>query len=265
MKDLFEYIKESIDIQPVLDGHQHVFSHRGVQNNLILDCKSRVGMIDIEFDCLDQYKDIPQLYKKFMPECTNVRFWLASGLNIDDIKKVYEQNDNIAGFGELKLYNSFRGKEINFKKISFARQVCSFSKQVGCLPVYIHYELEEPRERKALENLIKDYPEIPIVLSHCCMNEHNQLFAWAACTSLSRRYSNVYLNVSWDGAKWLAQNPQLLMQAPRDRIFWGSDLSPRLIEHGFKTHTMEEIESWGRALLPYMNSDQVLYNLFAHK
>lgn len=104
-----------------------MFSHRGVQNVLIDHTCCRVGMIDIEFDCLDQYEDIPGLFKKYMPECKNVKYWLASGLTIEDIKKVYEEHDNIVGFGELKLYDWFKDKPVYFKKISFAREVCKFS------------------------------------------------------------------------------------------------------------------------------------------
>lgn len=131
--------------------------------------------------------------------------------------------------------------------------------------MYIHYEFNKDKEVRHFEKLIQDFPDVPIVICHCGMNEKNCEFAWSTCVRLANQYGNVWLNISWDGARWLARNPQLVLQAPIDRCFWGSDLSPRLIEHGYKSASIPEIETWKNQLMPYLNFNKSLYNLFENK
>jgi len=89
---------------------------------------------------------------------------LATSLNIEDIKKIYNQNpDKISGFGELKLYDTSRGEKINLKKISFAKDVCKFSESVGNLPVYIHFNIKNKSDVERFNNLLSNYPYTPIM------------------------------------------------------------------------------------------------------
>lgn len=270
MRPLYHYIrplapeafKNNYVVNPVIrDGHCHVFSHRGICD-INKHYRASVGFADIEFDHLNEYKNIPDMYDKYMKD-VNVWKWLATALNIDDIKTIYNRHPHdIAGFGELKLYDNFRGKDINFKHISFARQVCKFSELVGCLPVYIHYELTNVGEVQMFDRLLTDFPEVPIVLCHCGMNEHNQEFAYGAARKLASEHGNCWLDISWDAAKFFYNNPLLITQLPGDRIFWGSDISPRLSEHDFKSASMSEIGAWEDLLTPYMDSDLNLQKLF---
>lgn len=260
MEPLYNYIVTPANSSPNWDGHRHLFSHRGLNT---LEFGKCVGFIDIEFDHLDKYEDIPGLYDKYLPDIPSYNKILASGLTIDDIKKIYNAHqDRIAGFGELKLYDVFNDKPVNFKRISFARDVCKFSEDVGCLPVYIHYEIENIQHIKVLDNLLRDFPDVPIILCHCGMNTHNQEFAWGAVKKLATEHGNCWLDVSWDAAQWLADNPMLIMQLPRERIFWGSDTSPRLKAHGFKSASIKDIYSWRNEIKSFMDSDANLMKLF---
>lgn len=261
MKPLHSYIENKLAQKTTLwDGHYHAFSHRGP--NKMNTTEFKVGFADIELDCLNEYKDIPALYDRMMPKCNGIDRWLATGLTIDDIKKIYRNHPDIAGFGELKLYDEFKGKPVNFKKISFAREVCKFSTECGNLPVYIHYELNDSTNIGAIDKLLRDFPDVPIVLCHCGMSQKNHEYAFAAARKLSYEHGNLWLDLSWDAADYLAYNPLLVTQLPQDRIFWGSDSSPRLVDHGFISATPEDIDRWRTAIKPYMNSDRNLKALF---
>lgn len=264
MKPLSSYVRF-----PMIDGHRHVFSHRGINTMTFGD--GCIGFMDIEYDCLDQYKDIPAMYNSYIRDyikgtkdlAQRRTKLLATALTIDDIKKIYNDHlDTIVGFGELKLYDNFKGKDLKFKRISFARDVCKFSQQVGCLPVYIHYELTEDKEVKAFDKLLTDFPDVPIVLCHLGMNEHNQQYAWGAAKKLAWEHGNCWLDISWDAAHWLATNPMLITQLPVDRIFWGSDTSPRLKAHGFISASFDEIYGWRNSFMSYLDSDKNIKRLF---
>ncbi|MDE7346344.1 MAG: amidohydrolase [Muribaculaceae bacterium] len=262
MKSLSSYIMAGVQTSLEWDGHFHAFSHRGV--NKMSNAERRVGFADIELDCLDQYKDIPGMYDRMMPKCKGIGAWLATALKIEDIKEIYKRHPNdIVGFGELKLYDKFKGKPVNFKKISFAREVCKFSEECGNLPVYIHYELIEPQHVRAVDKLLRDFPDVPIVLCHLGMNQSNHDFAFNAAKMLASEHGNCWLDISWDAADYLSNNPLLITQLPQDRIFWGSDTSPRLVAHDFKSASPENIEDWKNAVNPYMNSDRNIRRLFA--
>lgn len=265
MKNLQDILFENLTPGPQIDGHVHMFSHRGVISD---ELKSqlppiKIGFADIELDALDQYKDMPGLYKKYAS--LKNAYYLATGLNIEQVEQVYDVLKNGSGcfgFGELKLYDEFNGKEINMKKISFAYDVCKFSSEVGNLPVYIHYELNNTRESNAFEKLLIQFPDIPIVLCHCGMNETNSDFAWGQCVRLSNTYSNCWIDVSWDAAKYISKSPLIIFQLPLDRVIWGSDVSPRLEQHGFKSMSMNEILKYQKIITRYCNSDRNLRNLF---
>lgn len=260
MQSLSTYVAQKLAIRTTMwDGHYHTFSHRGINDQS--NAEIRVGFADIELDHLDEYKDIPGMYDRMMPKCERIGKWLATGLTIEDIKEIYKRHPDIAGFGELKLYDEFKGKPVKFKRISFAREVCKFSEECGGLPVYIHYELNEPLNIRAFDKLLRDFPDVPIVLCHCGMSEKNTEFAFNAARKLAYDHGNCWLDISWDAAKYLSVNPLLIAQLPQDRIFWGSDTSPRLVAHGFKSATPEDIQEWSD-VNEYMNSDRNICTLF---
>lgn len=221
MQSLYSYISK-----PLIDGHLHAFDHEGC-----LKCPPMtpyaVGFADIVLRKPNQYKDMSKLYKTYIPKCPWVKYWLATGLDINSIKKVYEENrEYIRGFGELKLYDMYKGKEIDMKDIRFAKQVCKFSEEVGRLPVYIHYNLVNDGDVKKFKKLLEQYSTVPVVLCHCGMSEESHMFAWEGVLKLMREHGNLWVDVSWEASKWLFKNPFLLTQLIRERVIWGSDDSP---------------------------------------
>lgn len=260
MKSLYTYISK-----PTIDGHVHAFDHKSCLDSLMLT-KQCVGFADIDLYHPDEYKDMVSLYKRNMDKCKYVKYWLAAGLDIDSIKKVYNEVDGIAGFGELKLYDDPRKTPKNHKSIDFLRKVLKFSNEVGNLPVYIHYELNTTKDVEKLENVIKDYPEVPIVHCHLGMNKWSHEFAFGEVVKLSHNYGNYYMDISWSGAKWLVKNPLLITQLPVERCIWGSDQSPKLnkmIEDGkSKDFTKAELETEMETITKYINSDHTIKRLF---
>lgn len=261
MRSLSSYVAQKLAIRSTeWDGHYHAFSHRGP--NPLNSTELRVGFADIELDHLDEYKDIPGMYDRMMPKCERIGKWLATGLTINDIKEIYRRHPDIAGFGELKLYDEFGGKPVKFKRISFAREVCKFSEECGNLPVYIHYELNEPLNVRAFDKLLRDFPDVPIVLCHCGISEKNAEFAFNAAKKLALEHGNCWLDISWDAAKYLSANPLLITQLPQDRIFWGSDYSSLMVTYDKPRYMESEVMEQMSTITKYANSDRNIRELF---
>lgn len=243
-----------------IDGHLHFCSHRGAAEYFAAE--RAVCFPDIELDHVPSTEQLISLYKEHY-DPKNV--WMLVGSNMDEVETIYNkigQQMRLDGVGELKLYDSFNGQDVNRKKISFARGACKFASAHGNLPVYIHYELTTLREAKAFERLLSDFPDIPIVLCHCGMNETNHNFAWGQCMRLAPLYQNLWFDVSWDACRFFMQNPLNLKLLPQDRVFWGSDISPRLIQHGWKSATYDEIMEWKTMICSQIYSDRNLKRLF---
>ena len=267
MMPLYNYINNNITI----DGHVHLFSHKGdLKDPYKYGCNSCVGFIDIELDSLKEYKDIPGLYKKFIEdhpeffENPNNKL-LASGLNIEDIKKIYDQNpDKISGFGELKLYDKVLGKKINLKKTSFAKEVCKFSESVGNLPVYIHFEIKNKSDVERFNNLLSTYPYTPIVLCHAGMTEGYEEYAWSHVREFMKDYNNLYIDISWDGLAYFGKNPIQLTQGDINRMFWGSDISPEYVFSNDNkiAHSENNIREWKNSINNFIRSDINIKKLF---
>lgn len=260
MQSLSSYIMAGMQASLAWDGHYHAFSHRGV--NEISVTNLHVGFADIELDCLDEYKDIPGMYDKMMPKCKHIGIWLATGMTIGDIKEIYKRHpDLIRGFGELKLYDEYAGKPLKYKRISFAREVCKFSEECGNLPVYIHYELNDPDNVRTFDRLLRDFPDVPIVLCHCGMSKKNADFAFNSAKKLAYEHGNCWLDISWDAAAYLSKNPLLLTQLPGDRVFWGSDFSKRMTVKNPRygvSGTLNQLSN----IKKYISSDQNIRRLF---
>lgn len=258
MKTLYQYMSNP----PVWDCHYHAFSHVG-DNKLGPVGDNVVAFADIELDHLDKYKDIKSMYINAISK-HKAWIWLATGTNIEDIKDIYKSCDNIQGFGELKLYDEYGGKEIGLKKISFLRQALSFSCECGNLPVYIHYTLKSEQDSTKLERVLQDYPDISIVLCHCGMSHHamNQDYAYGECARLSA-YPNLWFDISFDASKYFVKNPFKLRNLPGDRMIWGSDLNPKISEVSDDPNKIrhDELDNYFN-LCKYINTNHNIKELF---
>lgn len=250
MKTLYTYINTSAD----WDGHVHLFNHKEP-----LPSKQNfnrcVGFMDLEYDdvdninVLDSYVDyIKNHWDK------NKEILLATGITIDDIKSIHEKYpDIIKGFGELKCYDSYKGMKVPYKKISFVKSVVHYSSKNGSLPVYVHWELNNSIDVKKLENVIKSYPSVPIVLCHLGMNEENRDLAFVEAMRLQKQYSNVWLDISWDAADYLWENPMRLNNLDLNRVILGTDLNNKLFGDNHDTEDRE----WG--LEAFLNLKEYLH------
>lgn len=269
MIPLYNYINNN---NITIDGHVHLFSHRGSLKDLYkYGCDSCIGFIDIELDSLKEYKDIPGLYKKFIEdrpeffENPNNKL-LATSLNIEDIKKIYNQNpDKISGFGELKLYDTSRGEKINLKKISFAKDVCKFSESVGNLPVYIHFNIKNKSDVERFNNLLSNYPYTPIILCHAGMTQSYEEYAWSHVREFMKDYNNLYIDLSWVSLAYFGKNPIQLTQGDINKMFYGSDISPKqqiLLKNNKVTYTESDILKWKDSINNFIRSDINIKKLF---
>lgn len=259
MRNLYSYIKTN-----AVDGHVHVFDHRGSIERLPFT-KQCIGFADIDLSQPDKYTDMVSLYKKYI-DMPGV-IWMATGLDIDSIKAVYEAfPDKIHGFGELKLYDDMRKTDKNRKSTRFLRSVCKFSAEHGNLPVYVHFELNGPEDVIKFKSVAEAYPNVPLVLCHMGMNRFNHEFAYHAARELAILHTNIYLDLSWSGAKYLASNELSINQLPEGKCFWGSDYSPELMKlidkQKAEDFNKDELNKEFFVINKYIDSDQVLMRLF---
>lgn len=224
---LYEYITEAKNnIIPDWDGHVHLFNHKKPipRNHEFELC---VGFMDIEYNdlkninVLDAYTDYIKNHWEKEREIL-----LATGITIEDIKSVFEKYPKIIkGFGELKCYDMYGNEKIPYKKIKLVKDVLKLSNESGCLPVYVHWELNTPKDVERIKNALKSYPRVPLVLCHAGMNETNRDFAYAEARRLQNLYNNLWLDISWDAADYFSNNPMLLNALILDRIILGTDLN----------------------------------------
>ena len=239
MISLQNYIQVSNDG----DGHVHLFDH----NKPIPEKPSSlcVGFMDIDFD---HKNSVVESYDNYIKNHWNKdkEILLATGFTIEDIKSIREKHTNvIKGFGELKCYDTYLGKKVPYKKISFAKQVARYSYEIGCLPVYIHWSLTNNKDVENLENLLSTYNKVPIVLCHMgmCMKEEFHDFAYTEAVRLQNKYNNLWIDISWDAAEYLSNNLMLLSNISRDRIILGSDLNNKSFA-GKDIHAIRN-KKWG--------------------
>lgn len=224
-----------------IDGHIHLFNHESIIDDSKLnynDNYKRIGFIDIEFDNIDNYNFVEN-YSNYIENHYNENrdILLASATTIDDIKSIYDKFPNIIkGFGELKCYDIYQDKRINYKQINLVRQVCKFSSKHNNLPVYIHWEINDEKDLRKIEKVIKDFPSVPMILCHCGMNEHNQEYAYNNCIKLMNMYSNVWIDISYTALNFFINNPMRLYNLRLDRVFIGTDVNMKLFgpNHNFE-------------------------------
>ena len=265
MKSLSNYIKKVN-----WDSHIHLFNASkpliSLYKPLINNC---VGFADIEFNDIDSYNDhMVELYKKYIENNWNSsQILLATAPTPEEAIEVYKKfPDKIKGFGELKLYDEYRGVKINYKKISYARSICKFSEKNGNLPVYIHYSLISDDDVTHLKNLLKDYPSIPIVLCHCGIdnNVDNKLFAYYNTVNLMNEYSNLWADISYTALSFFNDNPFRILNMKTDRLLIGSDVTLKNFTSNHKNPEKhcDEIYKMIDDISSYCNFDLNLKRLF---
>lgn len=259
-----------------IDGHSHLFdSDEIITNEINNDFDKIVGFIDIEPKYIDKYKDVSKLYENFIKKYydENKHILLVSGTSIEDIKTTYNNHPNIyKGFGEIKCYDYFKGEKIGIKGIKMIKEVCEFSSSVGNLPVYIHYSLTRNEYVKKLKSVLKKYPEVPIVLCHCGMEEKynyiNNIIQYdnddiyRIVVELMKQYSNLWVDLTFTSAKFFTGKPFLIYNLDLDRIIIGTDLNPVIFK---KENKINIYKGYYNILSNYCNNVKNISNLFSIK
>ena len=227
MKTIYEYIIEAKnDTISEQDGHEHLFNHKNpLPKNYGFEC--RVEFMDIEYDDISNI-NVLNAYTNYINNHynKNTDILLATGITIDDIKSVFEKYpEYIKGFGELKCYDMYGDEKVPYKKIKLVKDVLKLSNDNGWLPVYVHWEFNSPVDVKRIEDVLKAYPMVPVVLCHTGMNENNRDFAFAEAKRLQNIYSNLWLDISWDAAEYFSKNLMLLNTLVLDRVILGTDIN----------------------------------------
>lgn len=268
MKTLYSYIQNTQN--PRFDGHIHFFNHISpivgkIPHESYYDMKM-IGFMDIEFDNIDKYNVI-KLYDNFIKNeyDPNKHILLATGTNIKEIKSLYNKYSNniIRGFGELKCYDEYQNKPVNYKDILFVDDVVSFSSDCGSLPVYIHWELNNEDDVIKLESILNKYPNVPIILCHFGMNENNKDYAYKESYRLSSKYDNLWLDVSYTALDYFSEKPMNIFNFPNNRIIMGSDLNNKIYgeNHNFEEE-YNEICRKMNIIYKFVNTDKNISNLF---
>lgn len=261
METLYTYLNTYND----WDGHIHLFNHKK-----ILPRKPGfhryVGFMDIEYDDVENI-NVLNAYSNYIDKHYNQEtdILLATGLTIEDIKSVHEKYpDIIKGFGELKCYDSYKGENIPYKKIGFVRQVVNYSSKHGSLPVYVHWEFNNSKDVKKLENIIQDYPTVPLVICHLGMNEYNKDIAFVESMRLQKQYNNVWLDISWCSFQYLIENMMRLNNLDTSRIILGSDFNNKLFSKNHDKNKRKDIVNKFLKIKEYLrlNNSKNIRSLF---
>lgn len=225
MKSLYTYLDNKE--KETWDGHIHLFNS---VKSLPKDTRyeKMVGFMDLEYD--RKNLNVRKSYDNYIEnELNDNVILLATATNIDDIKSIYEKHNKvIKGFGELKCYDEYRGEKVPYKKIGFVRQVCKFSKEHGCLPVYLHWDLKSKSDIDKLQGVLKTYPEVPLVLCHCGMCEGNQSYAFTQVCLLMQQYKNLWVDISYKAVVFFQSHIMLLNQLDWSRVILGSDINNKI-------------------------------------
>ena len=247
---------------PSVDAHIHLFNAKSpIKYGSSYD--KLVGFMDVEYDedDVDEVAAYDWFIEKYYDKDRHIL--LATARNVENITKIFEKHkDVIKGFGELKLYDRYMDKKIPYKKISILRSICKLSSDNGNLPVYVHWEIINDRDAKLLENILRDYPSIPIVLCHCGMNGENDEFSMWQCQKLSYMYSNLWLDVSYTALVYFTSNPLKLHNLPMNRMVVGSDLNNKIFGPNHTDEEILDIESKVSQIRKFIPSDKNISDLF---
>lgn len=233
MKNLYQFLLESHqNTQSYWDGHIHLFDHNGfINKDLINPTHKCVCFADIAFRYLDKYlnNEIINYYDDFITKYYDPtkHILLATGITSEEIISIYKKYPTyIKGFGELKCYNKWKNDKLPYDDLKWIQPLLNFNQKLK-LPIYIHYNLDNPKRRKVFEKLLNIY-DMPFVLCHCGMvdNFDNQ-YIYSFVKDLLNKYQNLYIDISYfNSCEFFLSNPGLLLQLPLDRIIIGSDINP---------------------------------------
>lgn len=258
-----------------IDGHIHLFD---LDDNIVDEIKHTsfdkfIGFIDIEPKYMDKYKDVSNIYENFIKNQYNSdkHILLVSGTSIENIIDTYNKHPNIyKGFGEIKCYDYFKGEKIGIKSTKLIKDVCEFSSKVGNLPVYIHFSLTKKEYVKRLKYILKTYPNIPVVLCHCGMEEsynyQNNIIhydnddIYRIVVELMKQYQNLWIDISFTAAKFFEEKPFLLYNLSVDRIILGTDINPFLISTD--QDKSDKYIGYYNILSQYFNNTRNIMNIF---
>ena len=231
MKTLKTYLTDNR-----IDGHIHLFDHSGVLSDKVNlnHCSKMIGFMDIQFMNLDKYEhdDVIKYYDDYIENyLTNNTILLATGKDAETVIDVYKKHpDVIKGFGELKCYPFFHDHlgnryDLPFGNLDWIRPICEFDKDLR-LPIYIHWSLYDDACKDALIDLISSYPTIPFVLCHCGMSDDNKpnKDQYDTIVKLTLRFSNLFVDISYDALKFFIDNP-VCLNAIQGRYIVGTDLN----------------------------------------
>lgn len=225
MRRLYEYLEEP---EIKYDGHFHAFNHKSNIES-VNGYDRAISFMDLEYD--KKHIPVVKSYDRFIQDGYHPykHILLATGTTIEDIKTIYENHkDKIRGFGELKCYDEYLGEKVPYKKITFVNQVCRFSRSVGCLPVYVHWEITNEKDLNHFKRTLDIYSDIPVVLCHCGMNNENQTYAYTQVCQLMKDHHNLWVDLSYTAARFFSRNVMLLDALDKDKVILGTDANNKM-------------------------------------
>lgn len=273
---LYESIRETIIGKPKYDGHIHLFDHRGILKwKKPENIQTMVGFMDIIFANEDEYKTSEQvvgMYQNFFdthtPKCNEVI--LATGLTAKQAIDVYLKfPDKIKGFGEFKCYDKFTDHnnndtvvKLNYGNLEWVRPVFTFDLPLQ-LPIYIHYRMNTDKNIRELDELLTDFPTIPVILCHCGLKESGDIdLTYFALLNLMSKHPNLYVDITYTAIDYFIGNPNKLLSLPPDRIFTGSDINGKLKEYYGQKGIENEYKKFNKIFQYMPQSDTVIKKLF---
>lgn len=236
MKTLKDILFESVNDSEWWDGHIHLFNHKEPINKP-KELTHVVGFMDLEYDKsnIDPIKSYDEYIKNHYNGSTIL---LATGITSEEIKEIFEKHKSvIKGFGELKCYDTYMGEDVPYKCISMVRDICRLSRDNGNLPIYLHWDVNDDKDIKKISKVLTDYPSVPIVLCHCGMTDTNKDFSCTNVADLQKKFTNLWVDVSYIAMQHFHNNIMQLFQYDLDRVILGSDLNNKIFS---KNHTEDE-------------------------
>ena len=180
------------------------------------------------------YNDWPDMNKESIYDSFNQFFKLESNDYILGFSKDRDEliemlnDDRFSGYGEFicdKTYEDENEKIVREKNTFLARTALKRTKK----PVYIHWDINKDNINDLIR-FISTYKDNKIVLCHCGMTRYlkgNEQFAYECCALLTKRFDNLYLDISWHAQEFFLDNIDSLMSLRKDRILCGTDNSDR--------------------------------------
>lgn len=249
-----------------IDSHIHTFNHKksiNLPDNYDYDIK--ICFMDIEYDDIQDVNFIDS-YKNYIESSHNEKdILLATGKNIDDIKQLLEKFPNkFKGFGELKLYDKYKGVKINYKKISILKDVCHLSSKNGNLPIYIHWEINDENDVRKIKSVLEQFPNIYIVLCHCGLSKDDELksYSYLQVCNLMREHSNLWIDISYEALDYFSRDVLKLFNLQLDRVIVGSDINNKLVDKENYQKIINDIISKTSIIRSYVDSDKNTKTLF---